>query len=235
LPCAPVNLCATTERHPGNTIVIASRPRAPIEGDSEGVQQLRRGPGLHQGREGRVPRHPVLRPARRDAAPHRPRIDRRRHPGGRRRVRRVVGPRLPGDQRVRHGAVPGPRHGPAGPVPQAQDAQHELLRARPDHGRALQPRPPQRRAQGGAVPGRIRRRRHVLLRRRGRVLHSTRSSSAPTRTSSTTTSTRSRAGGPPAATRSAATRGTRSTTRAATSRCRRWTTTPTCATTWSPT
>ena len=29
--------------------------------------------------------------------------------------------------------------GPARPVPQAQDAQHQLLRARPDHRRALQP------------------------------------------------------------------------------------------------
>ena len=62
---------------------------------------------LHLGRGGRVRRHPVLRPARRHAAPHRPRapsfdqsfIDERH------RVRRLVGPRLPGDQRVGHGAA----------------------------------------------------------------------------------------------------------------------------------
>ena len=62
-------------------------------------------------------------------------------------------------------------HGPPRPVPQAQDAEHQLLRARPDHRRALQPRPAQRRPQGRGVPGRLRRGRHLLLRRRGRVLH----------------------------------------------------------------
>ena len=96
----------------------------------------------------------------------RPGLHRRRH-----RVRRLVRPRLPGDQRVGHGAVPRRGHRAARPVPQAQDAQHELLRARPDHGRGLQPRPAQRGAQGRGVPGVDGRRRHLLLRCRGRVLH----------------------------------------------------------------
>ena len=66
---------------------------------------------------------------------------------------------------------PDPQTARAGPVPQAQDAQHELLRARPDHRRALQPRPAQRRPQGRAVPGLHRHRGHLLLRRGGGVLH----------------------------------------------------------------
>jgi len=65
------------------------------------------------------------------------------------------------------------------------------------------------------------------------IFDSVRSAPSPTRAS--TTSTRSRAGGTPGARRPAATSATRSTTRAATSRCPRWTITRTCATTWSRT
>ena len=61
---------------------------------------------------------------------------------------------------------------------------------------------------------------------------STTSASRPRRTPATTTSTRSRAPGTPAGSRTAATAATRPATRAATSRSRRSTTTPTCATPW---
>ena len=209
----------------------------PVEGVRERVQQLRRGTQVHLGREGRVRRHQVLRPARRHAAPHRPRdrvrpeLHRQRH-----RVRRLLRPRLPGDQRVRHGAVPGPADRAARPVPQAQDAQHELLRARPDHGRALQPRPAQRRPQGRAVPGLHRRRRHLLLRRRGGVLH-LRLGALRYRVVRELPPHRLRRGlvehRPRGGRRQPRLQGPLQ--GRATSRCRRWTTTRTCATTWSPT
>ena len=54
-------------------------------------------------------------------------------------LRRLVDPRLPGHPRVRHGAARGPVDGPCRPVPPRQDAQHQLLHPRPDHGRAVQP------------------------------------------------------------------------------------------------
>ena len=76
-----------------------------------------------------------------------------------------------------------------------------------------------------------RHRRHRLLRPRGRVLRLRRRAlrdRAEPRV--TTTSTPSRAPGTPAASRRAATAATRPATRAGTSRCRRSTTTPTCAT-----
>ncbi|CAM5541464.1 hypothetical protein SVIOM342S_08144 [Streptomyces violaceorubidus] len=50
-----------------------------------------------------------------------------------------------------------------------QDAQHQLLHPRPDHGRAL-PRPAERGEEGRGVPGLHGHRRHGVLRSRGRVL-----------------------------------------------------------------
>ena len=98
---------------------------------------------------------------------------------------------------------------------------------------AYSPRPAQRRQEGRGLPRRQRHRRHRVLRRRGGVLHLRLDPPRDQRaTRRSTTSTRSRAGGTPAARSRAATAATRPPTRAATSRCRRSTTTPTCATRW---
>ena len=86
------------------------------------------------------------------------------------RLRRLLDPRLPGHPRVRHGAPRRPVHRAARPVPPRQDAQHQLLHPRPDHGRAVLPRPAQRREEGRGVPRVDRHRRHRVLRSRGRVL-----------------------------------------------------------------
>ena len=53
----------------------------------------------------------------------------------------------------------------------SQDAEPQLLRARPVHPRAVLARPAQCRPQGGELLGQHRHRRHRVLRRRGRVLH----------------------------------------------------------------
>ena len=57
------------------------------------------------------------------------------------------------------------------PVPRSQDAEPQLLRARPVHPRGVLARPAQRGPQGGELPGQHRHRRHRVLRRGGRVLH----------------------------------------------------------------
>ena len=67
-------------------------------------------------------------------------------------LRRLVDPRLPGDPRVRHAAVPGPDDGVPRPVPRREDAGRQLLHPRPAHRRGLQPRPAQHRHEGRGVP-----------------------------------------------------------------------------------
>ena len=133
--------------------------------------EQRRAAEVRQGRGRRDGRRPLLRPARRHAALHRPGLVVR--PVGLRRrpeLRRLLDPRLPGHPRVRHVAVPGPDHGVPRPVPQRQDAGRELLHPRPDHRRGLLPRPAQHRPQGDGLPRQHRHRRHGVLRARGRVL-----------------------------------------------------------------
>ena len=146
-------------------------------------------------------------------------------------VRRLVDPRLPGDPRVGHEADPRPRHGLRRPVPRREDARPQLLDRRPVHRRALQPRPAQHRGQGRGLPrGRPASPTPRTSGPRPSSTSSTTCASRPSRTRATTTSTPSRAPGTPGGSRRAATAATRPGTRAATSRCRRSTTTPTCAT-----
>ena len=107
-----------------------------------------------------------------------------------------LGPRVPGDPGVGHAPGPRPGHRVHGPVHQARHAQHHVLREGPDHGRGLQPRPSQHRAEGRAVPeaDRHRRRRRSGARRPSST-SSTRSATTRTSSRATTTSTRSRAPG----------------------------------------
>ena len=63
-------------------------------------------------------------------------------------LRRLLGPRIPGDPRVRHGAVPRPHHRLPRPVPGGQDAGRQLLRPRPADRRGLLARPAQHRQEG---------------------------------------------------------------------------------------
>ena len=151
-------------------------------------------------------------------------------------VRRLVDPRLPGRSTSRTcSCCPTRRRAVHRPVPPAQDAEHQLLRARPADRRGLQPRPAQRRPQGRGLP-------------RAAPASPTRPTSAPrpSSTSSTTSASRPtparrlllhrlgrgrlehrpRGGGRQPRLQAARTRG-------ATSRCRRWTTSPTCARRWS--
>ena len=89
-------------------------------------------PGAGRGHRDR--RRPVRRPARPHAAllgPGPP-ADRGRLRGGL-RLRRLVDPGVPGDPGVGHAAHARPRHGGDRPLPPAQDAEHQLLRARPGH------------------------------------------------------------------------------------------------------
>lgn len=132
------------------------------------VPERRRSEAVHRGERRQVRRRPLLRPAWCDAALHHPGAGVR--PGGGARLRRLLHPRLPGDPRVRHGAARRHHDRAPGPVPQGQDAQHQLLHPRPDHGRGLQPRPAQRGEEGRGVPRLHRHRRHRVLRPRGRVL-----------------------------------------------------------------
>ena len=87
------------------------------------------------------------------------------------RLRRLLDPRVPGDQRVGHAAAARRQQRLPRPVPPAQDAERQLLHPRPDHPRGLQPRPAQRREEGRGLPRQQRHRRHRLLRPRGGVLH----------------------------------------------------------------
>ena len=92
------------------------------------------------GRRDRRP--PLLRPAGPDAALLGARAP--AHRGGVRgglRLRRLVDPRLPGDPGVGHDPDARPQHGGDRPVPAAQDARPQLLRARPGHRRVV-PRDP---------------------------------------------------------------------------------------------
>ena len=72
-------------------------------------------PGLWQ--------HTTLPDQRADARQLRPRL----------RLRRLLHPRVAGDQRIGHAAGPGRRHRQDRPVPAAHDAVDHLRRARPDH------------------------------------------------------------------------------------------------------
>ena len=86
----------------------------------------------------RVRRRALLRPA----GPHAALLDARstsspRTCSRRARVRRLVDPRVPGDPGVRHAPDPRPEHRGHRPVPRAHDAQHQLLRAGPGHGRVV--------------------------------------------------------------------------------------------------
>ena len=154
----------------------------------------------------------------------------RRDVRGRPRLRRVVDPRVPGDPGVGHAPDPRPGQRVRRPVPRAPDGQHQLLRQGPGHRRVVLARPAQRRAQGRGVPQGVGPRRHLVLGARSpSSTSSTRSASTRTSTPATTSSTPSRASGTPDARKRAATRDTSPATRRATSRCRRWTTTRTCA------
>ena len=62
------------------------------------------------------------------------------------RLRRLVDPRLGGDQRLRHAGDAGPDHGGDGSVHEGPDAVAHLQHRRPDHQGSLQPRPAQHRA-----------------------------------------------------------------------------------------
>ena len=196
--------------------------------------EQRRAAEVRQGRGRRDGRRPLLRPARCHAALHRPGVVVR--PVGlrrRTRLRRLLDPRLPGDPRVRHAAVPGPDDGLHRPVPHRQDAGRQLLHPRPDHRRGLLPRPAQHRPQGDGVPGQHRHRRPGVLRPRGGVL---RLRLGPLRDQREQGLLRHRVRGRrlehrPG--RSRPTAATRSGTRAATSRSRRTTTSASCATRWS--
>ena len=96
---------------------------------------------------------------------------------------------------------------------------------------AYSPRPAQRRQEGRGLPGLQRHRRHRLLRRRGRVLHLRLDPPRDQRQPGVLLHRLGRGlRGTPARRSRAATAATRPPTRAATSRCRRSTTTPTCAT-----
>ena len=118
-----------------------------------GVQHGRRGHQVHQGRGGRVRRRTVHRPPRCDPALLDSGQGLHGRPGRRGSgVRRFLGARLPVDRRVRHAAAARLQHGAHRPVPRGEDAEPELLRARPVHPRGLQPRPAQHRPQGGGVP-----------------------------------------------------------------------------------
>ena len=112
------------------------------------------------------------RPARPDAAllGAGARADRGRLRGGL-RLRRLVDPGLPGDPGVGHAAGPRPQHRGDRPVPRAQDAEPQLLRAGPGDRGVVLPRPPLHRQEGRGLPEVHRHRRHRLLRPRGRVLH----------------------------------------------------------------
>ena len=96
---------------------------------------------------------------------------RRERVRGRPGLRRLVDSRVPVHPRVRHAAPSRSGDRDHRPVPRRQDAERELLRARPVHPRAVLARPAQRRPQGRELPDQHRHRRHRLLRRRGRVLH----------------------------------------------------------------
>ena len=186
----------------------------------------------------RPPRRPqVHRPAR-DVAALRGRRARARRPDRRRRrLRRLLDPRLPGDQRVGHAARARPGDGAHRPVPRVPHAVARLRRPRPDHRRGLLARPAPRRPQGRAPPRVDGDRRHGVL--RARRPSSTSSTTWPTAsrpTAASTRSTRPRATGTRAlgfgrdGERHAREPRLHATARSrATSRRRRWTRSPTCA------
>ena len=147
------------------------------------------------------------------------------------RLRRLLDPWLPGHQRVRHGAVPGPDDGVRRPVPRRQDAGPELLHPRPDHRRGLLPRPAQHRAQGAGLPRHDRHRGHGVLRPGGGVLH-LRLGPLLDRRQRGLLPHRLGRGLVELRARRTTTAATRPASRAATSRSRRTTTTATCATRW---
>ena len=95
----------------------------------------------------------------------------RGHLPGRARLRRVVDPRLPGDQRERHAPAARPGHRLRGPGARGADALAHLRHLRPDHPRAVLPRPALHRVQGRGVPQDHRHRDDVVLGTGGGVLH----------------------------------------------------------------
>ena len=132
--------------------------------------------------------------------------------------------------------IPDPNTAVARPVPSAPDAEHQLLRARPAHGRVVHARPALHRAEGRGVPEVDRPRRHRVLRARSRVLHLRLGALRPEpvlrlllpRLGRRRVELRSRA----RARRRARTSRTSRGTRRATSRSRRWTSSRTCAPRW---
>ena len=229
----PVRRFAWSRSQRSDALTLTTLTRSPARPRRTNVPEQRRAAEVHQGRGRRDGRRPFLRPAGRHAALHRAGllvrpVGLRRRP----RLRRLVDPRLPGDPRVRHVAVPGPDDGVPRPLPRRQDAGRELLHPRPDHRRGLLPRPAQHRAQGDGLPVQHRHRRHGVLRPRGRVLRlRQRPLRDQGRTPASTRSTPRPAPGTPAPRTTTA--ATRSSTRAATSRWRRTTTSASCATRWS--
>ena len=222
----------TTVQHRVHSV----NPRVTSKGEHfSGRYDARRRLQARQGRGRPVHRRPVLRSTRRHATLHDPYLVlRRERVRGRAGVRRLVDSRLPVDPRVRHDAAARPGHRAHRSVPRRQDAEPELLRARPVHPRGVLARSAQRRPQGRELPRQHRHRRHRLLRRRGRVLHLRLGGLRLAANGTVLRSRRrSRAGGTPA-TRprptAARTVATRSVTRAVTSRWPPTTSTSTCAT-----
>ena len=209
-------------------MATTARPTAPgrITQSSE-VQQA---PRADQAEEHPGRGREVLRPAGHLAALLHPRGHAGRdHVPGRARLRRVVDPRVPGDQRERHAAPAGRLHRVRGPGALGADALAHLRHLRPGHPRALHA------AIRGSSRSRPRSTSRPAASPRRRTgdprpssSSSTRSASTRTPTRATTTSTRRRGSGTRAGT-GRPTWGTARGTRRATSRSRRSTGCRTCA------
>ena len=175
------------------------------------------------------------RPARRLSARDDPRQPARRGPVHRRpRLRRLVDPRVPGDPGIRHGADRRSRHLLRRPVlrsarPACSTASWPTRSPASSTAvtRATSPRRPRPTSSRPASPTR------PTSAPSPSSSSSTTCASTPPATRPTTTSTRSRASGTPAPTRARTSATSRAPSRA-TSRCRRWTTTRTCAPRWRP-
>ena len=153
------------------------------------------------------------------------RVRLRRGPG----LRRLLDPRLAGDQRVGHAARPRRDERDPRPVHRGADALAHLRDPRPADGRGVRQGPAARREARRGVSALDRDRRHGVHRPRVRVLRLRRGLvRARAERARTTPSTRRRATGTPASRASA----TRSARRRATSRRRRTTRCTTCGRAW---